>query len=67
MATTVVTNKIYKAGSAAEVAVKPKTVVAPAPIAVPAVLTTTYVPTTIQAAPMVKVKTTNPVIGKAKY
>lgn len=50
----------------APVAVKPKTVVAPAPVVAISVYTAPAV-NTVQAAIPLKIKTTNPVVGKAKY
>ena len=50
-----------------EVAPKPKAVAVVAPITVFANYTTTYVPTTQVTALPIKIKTTNPVVGKAKY
>jgi len=67
MANTVITNKIYKATSSKETDVKIEVVATPPKAAVASVTATTYVATTIPAAPMVKIKTTSPVIGKAKY
>ena len=50
-----------------ETAVTPKKVIVATSVIATAIFTTTYVLTTSATAPKLKIVTTNPAVGKAKY